>query len=507
MAGSGSVYASFPNVARLGGAHSREAADRLSRACQQLDEAGASSAARRIAGIDGQVGKSDFAIIEALANPGLAADELGGALQRRARRLHAWRNGLALFPLLLTWLALGLAGLAYEVELARHPSLSTKPFLLLWEQGFGSHIPFFLIVALLDFALLGVVLGLTILVHAAETQESVRESEILETLYTAMDFLEVALKEVALQAPNTAQEWAAASQRWAEAVERIIEGAMEETRQIAQTGQKAITDASKELAGIQEQGRQYLQVYSEEVRTTLAAVRSDNEQFINRTATEARETLQRLVEVQMEPLLRQLADMLVKFGQHQETYRAGVADLSTGVGGIRDAARELVTSAKAYDRTADALATSLTGIEAAQKDYAAKVASSAQSMATAATAMGGFQGSMSGLRDSTQQLAADITTAGGEVQRSVTDMRDSVRQMAADVTSASTDLEGVQRKLAGTSSSLDGTSGSLDTTTRSLKDTADALDRVARELRRFSGSGTSGGGRAPRRWYKPWTWR
>ena len=79
----------------------------------------------------------------------------------------------------------------------------------------------------------------------------------------------------------------------------------------------------------------------------------------------------------MEPLIRQLTGMLAEFGGHQETYRSGVADLTVGVTGIRDAARELAGSAQAYDRTADTLAKSLTGIEAAQNDYAKQVASSA----------------------------------------------------------------------------------------------------------------------------------
>ena len=493
MAGSGVPYiGSFPNVAGLGRPHGRQAAEQLDFACTQLHKVGAVSAAERIARIDAQVGKVDFPILAILASPERAADDAADALQYPLRRLHAWRNGFALFPLLLTWLVVGLLGL-------QHPSVGTQ---LLWEQGFGIRIPIFSVVALVDFVLLVVVLILTMRVHRAETNAAKEESEVLNTLFTAMDTLEVAVKESTLRPPNSAQEWAEASQRWAEAVERIVESALEETRHLAQASQAAIAKGSAQLAGIQRQGRQYLEEYSGQVRATLEAVRRDNEQFINRTATEARETLQRLVEVQMEPLIRQLTGMLAEFGRHQETYRAGVADLSLGVTGIRDAARELTGSAQAYDRTADTLARSLTGIEAAQNDYASQVASSAASLATAAATMSGFEGSMTAMRDSTQKLAADVSRASGEVQRSVMDVRDTVRQMAGNVTSASTDLEEVQRKLAGTGSSLNGTSGSLDATARSLKDATEALGKVAREVRGTGGSGSTGSGSGP-----GWPWK
>jgi methyl-accepting chemotaxis protein len=588
MAGSGLPYTgSFPNVASLSKPHGEQAAEQLDQAYTQLHEVGADSAVERIARIDTQVGKMDFPILAILANPERAADDVTDALQYSLRRLHAWRNSLALFPLLLTWLVVGLLAL-------RHPSPSTQ---LLWEQGFGISIPLFSVVALADFVLLVVVLILTVCVHRAEAKAAKKESKVLNTLFTAMNTLEVAVKESTLRPPDSAHEWAEASQRWAEAVERIIENAMEETRQLARTSQEAIAEGtaglaeiqrqgreyldeyttkvqatleavrtdneqfikqtatearetlqrlvevqmqrwavvmesivkstseetrqlarttqeaiaqgSVELTGIQRQGREYLGEYSAQVRATLETVRRDNAQFINRTATEARETLQRLVEVQMEPLIKQLTGMLAEFGRHQETYRAGLKDLSIGVTGIREAARELTSSANGYDRTADALAKSLTGIETAQKNYASQVARSAASLTTAATAMSGFEGSTTTMRESTQKLAAEVAKASGEVQRSVTDVRNTFQQMAGDVTSASSGLEGLQRKLAGTSRSLNGTSGSLDTTAKSLLDATEALDKVAGELRKTGVSGSTGAAAGPRRNRKlfwPPTW-
>jgi hypothetical protein len=420
----------------LGGQYAATAAGQLGRASAQLRAAGAPHAADRILGINAYAGRSDFATLKALADPDLAADELAGALQRPVRRLHTTRNALALVPLLLTWIALGFAAIAYRNELSAHPDASTKPFLLLWEQGFGSGFPSFALVAVVDFMFLAVVLGLTVLIHGAEGAEARRQEKVLDTLYTAMDTLEAAVRENVIRTPASAQEWV-------EAADRVINRAVEETRVLAQTGQLVIEAATTRLAGIQDQGRDFIGQFAAEVAQTLAAVRADNEQFINRTTAETRETLQRLVKSQMEPVVDQLNSAIAEFRRHQETTRDGVAELTTGVVGIRDAARELAVSAQAYNRIADSMTENLAAIKESQQDYATRVASGAESMATSATAMGEFHGSLR-------------------------EMHESIRHMATDITSASTDLESVQRKLADASDALTASTSALGNMSKDL---------------------------------------
>ena len=110
------------------------------------------------------------------------------------------------------------------------------------------------------------------------------------------------------------------------------------------------------------------------------AVREQNEQFINRVARESRETLQRLVDQQMEPLLRQLNMMLIEFGRHQETYRAGVADLSQGVNSIKGSAEELAESARGYKGVADSISAHLKSVDTSQREFTSLVGTSASSM-------------------------------------------------------------------------------------------------------------------------------
>lgn len=445
---------SFPNVARLGGQLGPEAARQLTRACAQLRAAGAPASAGRLAGIDEQFDRVDYRVLEKLADPALAEDELAAARQHAVRLAHTSRNISALLPLVFTWIALGIAGWGYKDYLQTHPSQYTKPFLLLWEQGFGGGFLSFTAVATVDFALLIGVLALTVWVHRAEGSESRTRDSTLDTLYAALDMLEAAAEQNVVRAPTSAPEWA-------EAAQRIIGGAMEETRLLARTGQEAIEQASARLAGIQDQGRDFIGLYSAEIRETLRAVREDNEQFINRTAIEARETLQRLVEQQMDPLLRQLGSMLNEFSRHQETYRNATVDLASSAAGVREAARELIDSAQSYNNAADSMSKNIAAIESAQRDFTARVTSSADSMTTAATAMSEFHGALR-------------------------EMRDGVGQMAANITTASTTLEAVQRKLADTSTAL--------------SDSTSALNRATRDLRSAARGGTAG---TPRRRFWP----
>jgi hypothetical protein len=441
------THNSFPNVAQLGSPLGKRAADQLSAACEQLRSAGADAAADRISGIDQYVGTADYPILEKLADPELAADELAGLRQRPVRRAHAWRNAVALLPLLVTWIALGFASIYYRAELRAHPGYGTRPFLLLWQEGFGAGFPTFAEVAFFDFAILAIVLVLTWWVHQTESRAAKSRTDVIDGLYTAMDALEAAVNRSTPRAPASADEWA-------QAAKGIITDAMEQTKLLATTSQQAIEQASVALAGIQNAGRDFIDKFSTDIRETLAAVRRDNEQFINRTATEARETLQRLVEQQMDPLLKQLSAMLAEFGKHQETYRAGVADLVQGVTSIKGSAQDLADSAQAYNRTADSITKSLDAIKTSQENFTLQVTSSVTSMETAATAM-------TGVKDVLQK-----------------DLRDGVRQMAVNVKDASRDLAAVERNLTETSSALSDSAVALAQVTRDLRAAANWLRSV-----------------------------
>jgi hypothetical protein len=436
----GSAFgASFEKVENLG-VMGPAAAERLRKAYRQLRDGGAPKAAGRLYEIDSYLDKLDYSGLERIVDPEQAEDELAASRQGRVRRAHIWRNTTALLPLLLTWVALSGASLEYAQDLTRHPGDSTQPFLLLWERGFGHPglwYPTFARVAFADFLILGIVLCLTVWVHRVESVDDKSRTEVVHGLWEALNSLKVTLDETRPRTPATAEEWA-------DAARRIIADAMEQTKMLTESGRQAIDQASSALADLQHQGRDFIQQFSVEIQNTLVAVREQNEQFISRVARESRETLQQLVDQQMEPLLKQLSTMLTQFGRHQETYRAGVADLSQGVNSIKGSAQELAESARGYKGVADSISAHLKSIDTSQREFTSQVGTSVSSMQAAATAM-------NGVKDVLQ-----------------TDLQNGVREMAYNVSEASKELAAIEQKLASTSTALDRSATTLNRATTDL---------------------------------------
>ncbi len=81
--------------------------------------------------------------------------------------LELARNVLVFAPIALTWYGLSTATDAYATLLAKQPDLSDRPFLLLWEQGFGGvgHSIIFSTLAGIDATLIGLLIVLTLAIH------------------------------------------------------------------------------------------------------------------------------------------------------------------------------------------------------------------------------------------------------------------------------------------------------------------------------------------------------
>ncbi len=427
---------SFPRVAKLGSPLAERAATELGAACVQLRESGAPGAASRIEGIDSHVGTIDFGALEKLADPEGAADEIVASRQQRVRFLHTVRNICALAPLVFTWLALGLASVAYSSDLRAHPADSAQPFLFLWQQGFDGRYMTFFDAALVDVVLLALVIGLTCWVHVAEGKAARGQAEVIDDLYSALNTLAAAMEQPVVRPPASAEEWA-------DAARRIITDAMEQTRLLAETSQRAIEEAGTRLSGIQGQGREFIERYSIEIQQTMRSVHEQNEQVIKQTASESRETLRRLVEQQMEPLLKQLSTMLAEFGTHQETYRTGISGLGQSVTSIQASSQELADSAHSYRESADMMNENLAKIARTQQEFNARISGSAASMQAAAAALDESKDVLQG-------------------------MDEGVRRMSADIVAASRAMDTVQRNLASTTSALSDSAAALNKATRDL---------------------------------------
>ena len=98
------------------------------------------------------------------------------------------RNVLVFAPIAVTWYGLSIATDAYAKLLAERPDLVTRPFLLLWQEGFNGLVGVlrFSTLADIDASLIGLLIVLSLLIHfrtdvhdvALRTRVLLKESEL-----------------------------------------------------------------------------------------------------------------------------------------------------------------------------------------------------------------------------------------------------------------------------------------------------------------------------------------
>ena len=169
--------------------------------------------------------------IEAI-NPAALAESISGGHSVLWDLLEVMRNVLVFAPIAVTWLGLSLSAAAYYALIGRQPDQVSKPFLLLWEGGFGGVLPLnFSTLALIDASLIGVLIALSLALHlrtelrgrAVRARVLLKESEIRALLGEASSVGTLALSDPDAE---TALTEMAAEER------RIYERAMEREGQL-----------------------------------------------------------------------------------------------------------------------------------------------------------------------------------------------------------------------------------------------------------------------------------
>ena len=96
--------------------------------------------------------------------------------------LDVARNVIVFAPNAVTWYGLSTAATAYGALIEAQPALISRPFLLLWQQGFEGTpgvLPFSILAAI-DASLIGVLITLSLLIHVrAELREGATRTKIL----------------------------------------------------------------------------------------------------------------------------------------------------------------------------------------------------------------------------------------------------------------------------------------------------------------------------------------
>lgn len=104
--------------------------------------------------------------IEAI-DPKTLAESVSGGHSQLWDVAEVVRNVLVFAPIAVTWFGLSIAAAAYAGLIGRQPDLVSRPFLLLWEEGFGGTVPLnFSTLALIDATLIGILIALSLALHA-----------------------------------------------------------------------------------------------------------------------------------------------------------------------------------------------------------------------------------------------------------------------------------------------------------------------------------------------------
>ena len=464
---------SFPNLAGL--PDGSKAAEKLYKLSTQLRNVGADGAADRLLAVDDKIkdGNHDFAALERHIDPDRVADELNSARGRvRWRKLfrgdwqgairpllgfpksvraaHLLRNVAALAPLIFTWIMLGLAARQYESDLKNDPKAISEPFLLLWQQGFGSGFRTFEQVTIIDFMLLALVVVLTFWVHWAEGQAD----RSADSVYAAVDSLKAVLAHDSIDTPLTAKDWARTATK-------LLSDTVQQTKELNAASERAIREASEQLESIQDTSHQFIGEFKDAVLQTLTSVTEQNEHFIQNTRETNQQVLQALVEQQMQPLLSQVQGILDQFKAQQADYKRAVTDLTRHVDAIQGSAAGLAASAEALTGSTESIAGRLTTMASAQKEFASEVKDSARSMTTAAEAMTGVKNALrQDLHERLQEMTKNITAASA---------------------SLSTSQQGLERTTAAMDASARTFAGAMDASAAAFARSADVWAETLRE--------------------------
>jgi hypothetical protein len=168
------------------------------------------------------------------------------------------------------------------------------------------------------------------------------------------------------------------------------------------------------------------------------------EQFSSAVLQTNQEVLQALVQQQMDPLLRQMRDIMDQFRTQQAAYTAAVTDLTQGARITGAASADLAGSAQALTGSAQSIAESLAAMASSQERFASKLEGSAQSISTAAAAMTDVNDTLrADLHERLAEMTTNIIRASSSLQSAQASLEETARALsasAADLREATTSM-------------------------------------------------------------------
>lgn len=459
----------FAHVAALE-PHGKEAAQKLTDLHDELSWLGAVDDAEHLQIADDAANLRDFDGLKRFVASGIPLNDVYESQHARVGRIIGWRNATALAPLMLTWLALAAASWAYHVQLQREPERLTDPFLVLWQDRFGMAMPTFAEIAVLSFALLFVVLALTIRAHRREAAANRTIAAVEKMADNALHALGLVLETSGARPPDNAKEWAEAASRILAETQQMIKAAVRDTARLAKDNADVAQSASERLTQLQQHGEELLKGVGKETQEVMLTLQRQSEQATTRVAEEAVRILRQageanrqLVEQQMTPLFQGFTTSLAEYRRDQETYSDSAARLAGGTANLATAASGLTDGVGAYTSVARSIDDKLASIGASQSALVGRIDEHSAGISSAAAVL--------------HEVATLISG----------NMKSDMEALAQNVVRAGESLADTERSLSVTAASLEGTTRAMGTTAADLARAAAAVENAAKAI----GAGTA----------------
>lgn len=388
----------------------------------RLEAAGVAASAKRLVLAAEHADELGPAELYRFLDPGRVLSELEEVRGKRTRLLSAVRNVLALVPLLLTWVALAYASVEYQTYIDSGKGDIHRPFLILWQEGFGGSTPFtFSFTAGLDFFFLMLILLFTIWAQSADASALRAVRALGDEVDEAIASLISTARAGVIVPRNTDPK------DWAAAVQATITRAMNDVQTTIKTA----------LANTE-----HLITESRTATTELTAEAKSVVQAVGAANTD-------LMEHQMRPLVSQFRLSVDDLKLGLDAYNLGLGTVSTTISQLGGAATTLATASQALANHAST--------------YSATAASIDHHIQELGAAQTQFVGQVSG--------------AAGDMKRAA----DAVDTLAVQINDDMVhNLEAASRNLANVNLQVNQTAAALNTTIRQLHATSQVLDKAAR---------------------------
>jgi hypothetical protein len=397
-----------------------------------------------------------------------------------AQRLARLLSVLIFVPVLLTWIGLATAGLAYRSLLAEDPAAATQSFLKLWYGGFEGHTALRLDrIAFFTIGILLLVILVSFLLNRQRERDSagadLRGRAFGQQLRAAVTRASLALVDHRQSSPDQIrQRIAAATDQLGNVVQQSrhtaqlttmsleqMRTSLEQVKLIAETfetGVQLSARAANTIASASERVNQSVVNLDSGIRQTFSELAAENAAALTTSADRMADAVNGLSSGLEEPLSA-VTDGSRTMADAAEMARNSMTAMDTGVRGVLTALEQNVVNQMAnlevantslkqglseslagagtelYSKIADSLAGLRAGVEAAGHELAGHVRSSGQELTEQ-------------VRSSNQEVVEQVKSSGEELGA---DLKSSGEELAAHLQSSNDDL---LSQLAASSSSV-----------------------------------------------------